>query len=125
MSIRVKTFIRDPEKHVLENLRQNMTLKRQGEAVDYPPPIVPKGGDFQYEFPAGNGVDNQNPPYSPGPPHWCTDEFLSTGHWDGVCPYVFKGPDAGKVRLQKTPILEYANVTTNFNLLHVLYIQSF
>lgn len=72
--------------------------RTEGEAVDYPPPIVPEGGDFQYEFPAGNGVDNQNPPYSPGPPHWCTDEFLLTGHWDGVCPYVFKGPDAGKYR---------------------------
>ena len=104
---------------------RNYYPRTDGEAVDYPPPIVPEGGDFQYEFPAGNGVDNQNPPYSPGPPHWCTDEFLLTGHWDGVCPYVFKGPDAGKVRLQKTPILEYANVTTNFNLLHVLYIQSF
>jgi len=69
-----------------------------GEKVDYPPPIVPEGGDFQYEFPAGNGIDNQNPPYAPGPPHWCTLEMSATKHWDGVCPYVFKGPDAGKYR---------------------------
>jgi len=70
----------------------------EGEAVDYPPPIVPEGGDFQYEFPAGNGLDNQAPPYAGGPPHWCTQEMTDSGHWDGVCPYVFVGPDAGMYR---------------------------
>lgn len=69
-----------------------------GEKVAYPPPIVPEGGDFQYEFPSGNGLDNQDPPYAPGPPHWCTPEMTASGHWDGVCPYVFEGPDAGKYR---------------------------
>jgi len=69
-----------------------------GEKVPYPPPIIPEGGDFQYEFPAGNGIDNQNPPYAPGPPHWCTEEMYASGQWDGVCPYVFEGPDAGKYR---------------------------
>eukprot|EP00579_Thalassiosira_antarctica_P028307 CAMPEP_0202028692 /NCGR_PEP_ID=MMETSP0905-20130828/63581_1 /ASSEMBLY_ACC=CAM_ASM_000554 /TAXON_ID=420261 /ORGANISM="Thalassiosira antarctica, Strain CCMP982" /LENGTH=549 /DNA_ID=CAMNT_0048592407 /DNA_START=13 /DNA_END=1663 /DNA_ORIENTATION=+ len=72
--------------------------RTEGEKVNYPPPIVPEGGDFQYEFPAGNGLDNQGPPYVAGPPHWCTEEMLDTGHWDGVCPYVFEGPDAGKYR---------------------------
>jgi hypothetical protein len=72
--------------------------RTEGEAVDYPPPIVPEGGDFQYEFPSGNGLDNQFPPYAPGPPHWCTQELLDSGNWDGVCPYVFEGPDAGKYR---------------------------
>jgi len=70
----------------------------EGEAVDYPPPITPEGGDFKYEFPSGNGVDNQEPPYAPGPPHWCTDEYKQTGNWADFCPYVFEGPDAGKVR---------------------------
>merc|ERR1711935_1202859 len=70
----------------------------EGQAVDYPPPITPEGGDFQYEFPAGNGLDSQFPPYAPGPPHWCTQEMLDSGNWDGVCPYVFEGPDAGKYR---------------------------
>jgi len=70
----------------------------EGEVVKYPPPIVPEGGDFQYEFPAGNGLNNQKPPYAPGPPHWCTEEMYKSGHWDGVCPYVFEGPDAGKYR---------------------------
>jgi len=69
-----------------------------GEAVPYPPPITPEGGDFQYEFPAGNGIDNQKPPYAPGPPHWCRDKMNKSDHWDGVCPYIFKGPDAGKYR---------------------------
>ena len=69
-----------------------------GEAVAYPPPITPEGGDYKYEFPSGNGVDNQGPPYAPGPPHWCTEEYKATGNWDTFCPYVFKGPDAGKVR---------------------------
>ena len=77
----------------------------EGEKVSYPPPITPEGGDFQYEFPAGaatpdggGDLDNQMPPYSPGPPHWCTVDMYESGHWDGVCPYVFKGPDAGKYR---------------------------
>merc|ERR1712106_301917 len=52
-----------------------------GEKVAYPPPIVPAGGDFQYEFSSGSG------------------------HWDGVCPYVFEGPDAGKYR---RPHIAYA-----------------
>lgn len=69
-----------------------------GEAVAYPPPITPEGGDYKYEFPSGNGVDNQGPPYAPGPPHWCTEEYKATGNWDTFCPYVFKGPDAGKYR---------------------------
>lgn len=81
---------------LLHNIR-NYYPRIEGEKVVYPPPIVPEGGDFQYEFPAGNGIDNQGPPYAGGPPHWCTPEMLSTGHWDGVCPYVFKGADAGKV----------------------------
>ena len=33
--------------------------RTEGVAVEYPPPIVPEGGDFQYEFPAGNGLENQ------------------------------------------------------------------
>jgi len=72
--------------------------RTEGEYVDYPPPIVPEGGDFQYEFPAGNGLDKQYPPYAAGPPHWCTEAMQASGHWDGVCPYVFEGPDAGKYR---------------------------
>ena len=72
--------------------------RTEGQKVSYPPPIVPEGGDYQYEFPSGNGLANQGPPYAPGPPHWCTEEMLATGHWDGVCPYVFEGPDAGKYR---------------------------
>jgi len=71
--------------------------RTDGEPVKYPPPITPEGGDFQYEFPSGNGVDNQYPPYKPGAPHWCPKDFAGTGHWDGVCPYIFEGPDAGKV----------------------------
>ncbi len=55
------------------------------EIIDYPPPIVPEGGDFQYEFPSGRGLENQEPPYEPGSPHWCTEEMLATGHWDSVC----------------------------------------
>ena len=43
-------------------------------------------------------MENQEPPYEPGPPHWCTEEMLASGHWDGVCPYIFEGPDAGKYR---------------------------
>lgn len=70
----------------------------EGEAVDYPPPITPEGGDFKYEFPSGNGVDNQEPPYAPGPPHWCTEAYKATGNWADFCPYVFEGPDAGKYR---------------------------
>jgi hypothetical protein len=72
--------------------------RTEGVAVEYPPPIVPEGGDFQYEFPAGNGLENQAPPYAGGPPHWCTSEMTASGHWDGVCPYVYEGPDAGKYR---------------------------
>mmetsp|Transcript_19219 Transcript_19219/g.18460 ORF Transcript_19219/g.18460 Transcript_19219/m.18460 type:complete len:374 (-) Transcript_19219:223-1344(-) len=67
-------------------------------AVDYPKPTTVEGGDFKYEFPSGNGLGNQTPPYADGPPHWCTAEMKATGHWDGVCPYVFEGPDAGKYR---------------------------
>ena len=62
------------------------------------PPIVPKGGDFKYEFPSGNGLEKQEPPYVPGPPHWCMEDFKATGYWDGVCPYVYKGPNAGMYR---------------------------
>ena len=76
-----------------------------GEKVSYPPPITSEGGDFQYKFPAGaatpdrgGDLDNQKSPYSPGPPHWCTVDMYKSGHWDGVCPYVFKGPDAGQYR---------------------------
>jgi hypothetical protein len=83
---------------VLLKMIRNYYPRIEGEVVDYPPPIVPEGGDFQYEFPAGNGLDNQKPPYAPGPPHWCTPEMLASGNWDGVCPYVFEGPDAGKYR---------------------------
>lgn len=72
--------------------------RTDGDYVEYPPPIVPEGGDYQYEFPSGNGLDNQVPPYAPGAPHWCTEDMLASGHWDGVCPYVFEGPDAGKYR---------------------------
>jgi len=82
----------------LLSMIRNYFPREDGELVKYPPPITPEGGDFQYEFPAGNGLNNQNPPYAPGPPHWCTDTFKGTGHWDGVCPYVFEGPDAGKYR---------------------------
>ena len=77
---------------------RNYYPRTEGVAVPYPPPITPEGGDFQYEFPSGGGLENQEPPYAPGPPHWCTDEMLETGHWDGVCPYIFEGPDAGKYR---------------------------
>ena len=72
--------------------------RMEGEKVDYPPPIVPEGGDYQYEFPSGRGIENQEPPYEGGPPHWCTEEMTASGHWDGVCPYIFEGPDAGKYR---------------------------
>jgi hypothetical protein len=83
---------------VLFSMIRNYYPRVEGEKVPYPPPITPEGGDFQYEFPAGNGLDNQEPPYAPGPPHWCTAEMKTSGHWDGVCPYVFQGPDAGKYR---------------------------
>ena len=83
---------------VLFNMIREYFPRTEGEKVAYPPPIVPEGGDFQYEFPAGNGLDNQEPPYAPGPPHWCTEEMKASGHWDGVCPYIFEGPDAGKYR---------------------------
>jgi len=72
--------------------------RTDGEKVAYPPPFTPEGGDFQYEFPSGNGIDNQNPPYLPGPPHWCTQEYLDTGNWPDFCPYIFKGENAGKYR---------------------------
>lgn len=83
---------------VLFRMIRNYYPHVEGQLVPYPPPITPEGGDFQYEFPAGNGLGNQAPPYAPGPPHWCTDEMKESGHWDGVCPYVFEGPDAGKYR---------------------------
>mmetsp|Transcript_21210 Transcript_21210/g.24414 ORF Transcript_21210/g.24414 Transcript_21210/m.24414 type:complete len:380 (+) Transcript_21210:72-1211(+) len=83
---------------VLFKMIRNYYPRVEGEKVKYPPPIVPEGGDFQYEFPAGNGLSNQEPPYAGGPPHWCTEEMYASGHWDGVCPYVFEGPDAGKYR---------------------------
>lgn len=57
--------------------------RTEGEKVVYPSPIVPEGGDYQYEFPSGNGLDNQEPPYESGSPHWCTEEMLATGHWNG------------------------------------------
>lgn len=59
----------------------------EGEKVDYPPPFTPEGGDFKYEFPSGNGIENQNPPYAPGPPHWCTKDYLDTGNWVCICVY--------------------------------------
>ena len=76
--------------HVLLKMIREYYPRVDGEKVPYPPPITPEGGDYQYEFPAGNGIDNQNRPYAPGPPHWCTEEMSATGQWDGVCPYVFK-----------------------------------
>jgi len=84
--------------NVLLHMIRHYYPRTDGEKVIYPPPIAPEGGDFKYEFPSGNGLDNQKPPYAPGPPHWCTEEMKKSGHWDGVCPYVFKGPDAGKYR---------------------------
>mmetsp|Transcript_50120 Transcript_50120/g.55988 ORF Transcript_50120/g.55988 Transcript_50120/m.55988 type:complete len:84 (-) Transcript_50120:140-391(-) len=45
--------------------------RTEGKEVDDPPPFTPEGGDFQYEFPSGNGIDHQNFPSTPGPPHWC------------------------------------------------------
>jgi len=83
---------------VLFDMIRSYFPRVDGEKVKYPPPITAEGGDFQYEFPAGNGIDNQEPPYKPGPPHWCEEDFGGSGHWDGVCPYIFKGPDAGKYR---------------------------
>mmetsp|Transcript_18151 Transcript_18151/g.27540 ORF Transcript_18151/g.27540 Transcript_18151/m.27540 type:complete len:386 (-) Transcript_18151:104-1261(-) len=84
--------------HVLLDMIRYYFPRVEGEKVAYPPPITAEGGDFQYEFPSGNGLDNQEPPYAPGPPHWCTPDMAASGHWDGVCPYVFEGPDAGKYR---------------------------
>jgi len=84
--------------NVLFKMIRHYFPRTEGEKVDYPPPTVAAGGDYQYEFPSGNGVDNQKPPYAAGSPHWCTDEFLATGHWADFCPYVFEGPDAGKYR---------------------------
>jgi len=72
--------------------------RETGKIVDYPPPFTPEGGDFKYEFPSGNGIDDQNDPYTPGPPHWCTPEYLATGNWPDFCPYIFKGENAGKYR---------------------------
>jgi len=69
-----------------------------GEVVDYPPPFTPEGGSFAYEFSSGRGIKNQEPPYLPGPPHWCTDEFKAIDHWADFCPYIHKGSDAGKYR---------------------------
>jgi len=83
---------------LFQMVREYYPRTEEGVAVDYPPPIVPEGGDFQYEFPAGNGLENQAPPYAGGPPHWCTPDMTASGHWDGVCPYVFEGPDAGQYR---------------------------
>lgn len=84
--------------YVLLKMIREYYPRIDGKPVSYPPPIVPEGGNFEFEFPAGNGINNQKPPYAPGPPHWCTQKMLNSGHWDGVCPYVFKGPDAGKYR---------------------------
>jgi len=76
--------------------------RTDGEKVAYPPPITVEGGDFQYEFPAGaakaGNLEDQEPPYTPGPPHWCTKEMYDSGHWDGVCPYVYLGSNAGGYR---------------------------
>eukprot|EP00584_Thalassiosira_punctigera_P010778 CAMPEP_0172545624 /NCGR_PEP_ID=MMETSP1067-20121228/15497_1 /TAXON_ID=265564 ORGANISM="Thalassiosira punctigera, Strain Tpunct2005C2" /NCGR_SAMPLE_ID=MMETSP1067 /ASSEMBLY_ACC=CAM_ASM_000444 /LENGTH=430 /DNA_ID=CAMNT_0013332403 /DNA_START=134 /DNA_END=1426 /DNA_ORIENTATION=+ len=83
---------------VLFRMIRNYFPRTEGEAVKYPPPIVPEGGDYQYEFPSGNGIDKQTPPYEPGSPHWCTEEFKAAGGWADFCPYVFDGPDAGKYR---------------------------
>jgi hypothetical protein len=76
---------------------RNYFPRTVGEVVSYPPPFTPEGGDFQYEFPAGNGIDNQDPPYAPGPPHWCEPAYLETGNWPDFCPYIFEGANAGKV----------------------------
>eukprot|EP00957_Ditylum_brightwellii_P148326 11292578-Ditylum_brightwellii.AAC.1 len=70
----------------------------KGELVDYPPPFTSEGGDFEFEFPSGRSFDNQEPPYKPGPPHWCTQEYLDGGNWPDICLYVFEGHDAGKYR---------------------------
>lgn len=83
---------------VLFHMVRNYYPRTKGEAVNYPPPTTAEGGNYQYEFPSGNGLDNQEPPYAPGPPTWCTQEMLETGHWDRVCPFIFEGPDAGKYR---------------------------
>mmetsp|Transcript_36634 Transcript_36634/g.74734 ORF Transcript_36634/g.74734 Transcript_36634/m.74734 type:complete len:351 (-) Transcript_36634:84-1136(-) len=83
---------------VLLHMIRHYFPRTVGEYVDYPPPITPEGGDYQYEFPSGRGVENQGPPYEPGPPHWCTADFLAAGQWPDFCPYVFEGPDAGKYR---------------------------
>jgi len=72
--------------------------RQEDGSVDYPPPFTPEGGNFMYEFSSGRGLDNMEPPYEPGPPHWCSDEFIATGNWKDFCPYVYKGPDAGKYR---------------------------
>jgi len=92
---------------VLLHLIRHYFPRTDGEKVDYPPPITVEGGDYKYEFPSGNGVDNQEPPYAPGPPHWCEDDFLAGGHWPDFCPYIFEGPDAGKYR---HPHIAYAAV---------------
>eukprot|EP00957_Ditylum_brightwellii_P192186 14629924-Ditylum_brightwellii.AAC.1 len=57
---------------------------------------MPEGRDFEFEYPSGREVDNQEPPYKPGLSHWCTQEYLDSGNWPDFCPYVFEGPDAGK-----------------------------
>uniref|UniRef100_A0A7S4UGS6 Uncharacterized protein n=1 Tax=Ditylum brightwellii TaxID=49249 RepID=A0A7S4UGS6_9STRA len=82
----------------LLKLIRNYFPRTEGELVAYPPPFTPEGGDFQFEFSSGRGVDNQEPPYEPGPPHWCTQEYLDSGNWPDFCPYVFEGPDAGQYR---------------------------
>lgn len=83
---------------VLFDMIRHYYPRTEGEPVDYPPPFTPEGGDYQYEFPSGRGIRKQRPPYEPGPPHWCTDEFIETDNWADFCPYIFKGPDAGKYR---------------------------
>merc|ERR1712226_1650039 len=37
-------------------------------------------------------------PNAQGSPHWCGDEYRKTGQYVDFCPYVNKGPNAGKYR---------------------------
>ena len=69
---------------VLFDMIRNYFPRTEGEKVDYPPPTEEAGGNFPLEFPSGNGLDNQEPPYAPGSPHWCSEEMIESGHWDGM-----------------------------------------
>lgn len=72
--------------------------RTEGSRVVYPKPYTPEGGDYQYEFPSGRGVDNMAPPYEPGSPHWCEEELQALGFASTFCPYLFAGPDKGRYR---------------------------